>query len=439
MGVKQNLRQAAAILLTRQGKVWLARRGKARFLPGFWVFPGGALEQGETHLQAALRETQEETGLVIEDPARLIPFARAITPKFSKLRFDARIFRCELADDEEPSVDGKELIEGLWLESTELWTRYTAGDLQLAPPTYRQLSTHTDAIEGYAAWPTPQEAFSAPPESHEEILPMAAGITVLPLLSPALPPAAWTNTVLVGTEDFYIIDPGGIDSRALIDEVAHRNSEGYDTLGVILTHHHPDHIVGYHDLGLEHLPLWCHPITEALLPESFPKPVHLNDGDRLEASTCSLVAHFTPGHAPGHLCLEVPERKALIAADLISSLSSIVIPADDGDLNDYLTSLSRMRELDCHLVIPSHGPAFGQGSDPFGQAIAHRQYREEQILRILQLADIPKTITEVVESVYPGLDSRLLPSAQSNVIQHLRKLRDDQRVIESGERWTTKT
>lgn len=440
MGVAPVLRQAAALLLTRKDKVWLAKRGQARFLPGFWVFPGGAVEGNESHLQAALRETFEETGLKLDDTDRLKPFARAITPKFSRVRFDARVFRCELADNEEPRPDGRELKEGRWLNLSELWSLYRSGDLQLAPPTFRQLKSYTACFQGEHSWPTPQEAFEQPLESHEDVLPMAAGVSVIPLRSPALPPAAWTNAVLVGERDFYLVDPGGVEPQTLLKEIARRNRLGHNPLGVILSHHHLDHLAGYEALNCQHIPLFCHPLTEALLPTNFPKPVHLEDGDVLRlAQDFHLVAHFTPGHAPGHLCLQIPERKTLLAADLVSSLSSIVIPSDNGDLSDYLGSLLRMKQLNCHLIIPSHGPAFGQDSDPFGQSLAHREYRERQILNALKRTSAPLTVEKLTKLVYQSLDARLESAAQSNVLQHLRKLEKENHIHHHQNAWTIQT
>ena len=73
------------------------RTPKARFMGGAWVFPGGAVDahEGEgdiAHRAAAIREVAEETGLVLPDPAALVPFARWITPPEVTIRFDTYFF-----------------------------------------------------------------------------------------------------------------------------------------------------------------------------------------------------------------------------------------------------------------------------------------------------------------------------------------------------------
>lgn len=49
-----------------QGKVLMGLR-LSKHGYGTWSFPGGHLEFGETMMQAAIRETHEETGLIIDD------------------------------------------------------------------------------------------------------------------------------------------------------------------------------------------------------------------------------------------------------------------------------------------------------------------------------------------------------------------------------------
>jgi glyoxylase-like metal-dependent hydrolase (beta-lactamase superfamily II)/8-oxo-dGTP pyrophosphatase MutT (NUDIX family) len=430
----ETLRQAAAVLLSRDSQVWLGQRGDTRFLPGFWVFPGGGNDPGESPEAAARRELEEETGLLLEAP--LVPFARAITPAYAPVRYDCRVFRAQVPDGAELVVDDRELVRGRWFEIDDLLALRDRGELQMAPPTYRQLVVFRDALAGRRPFPHEEEAFSKPPFADQQILPMADGLTVVPLRSPAMPPAAWTNALIVGRQRLFVIDPGGQDPRVLVDELGRRQAAGAEVAGVILTHHHPDHLAGYLALGLTDRPLYCHPITAPLLPEGFPSPRPWNDGETIAVEPgLSMLAHWTPGHAPGHLAVQIPERKALLAADLISSLSSIVIPSSNGDLVQYLDSLARMRALDCHLVIPSHGPPYGQGSDPFGLAIAHRQHREEQVLRCLHNQQAPVSLDDLTQTLYRGLDERLFPAARANVWHHLRKLQDEDRCRESDEGW----
>jgi glyoxylase-like metal-dependent hydrolase (beta-lactamase superfamily II) len=427
------LRPAAAVLLSRDGRVWLGRRGQSRFLPGFWVFPGGANEPAETPEMAARRELWEETGLRLAAP--LLPFARAITPAYSMVRYDALIFRAELPPLVEPLVDDSELVAGDWFLPQEMLKLRDRGELQMAPPTYRQLELFRDCQQGLRPFPGEEEAFAPPPLTDQQVLPLADGVTVVPLRALSMPPALWTNAVVVGSRRLFVIDPGGSDPAALKAELDRRVRSGAEIAGVVLTHHHPDHVEGYLPLGLLDRPLFCHPITAPLLPQSFPQTRPWNDGERLEVEPgLSMLAHWTPGHAPGHLAIEIPQRKTLLAADLISSLSSIVIPSSNGDLIQYLDSLARMRTLDCHLVIPAHGPPYGQGSDPFGTAIAHRRNREEQVLRCLTADPVP--LDDLVDAIYRGLDQRLMPAARANVWHHLLKLRKEGRAMEEERGWT---
>jgi 8-oxo-dGTP diphosphatase len=59
------VRVAAAILHRDDGKVLLAQRLSGTPYPGYWEFPGGKLEPGESARDALLRELEEELGIVV--------------------------------------------------------------------------------------------------------------------------------------------------------------------------------------------------------------------------------------------------------------------------------------------------------------------------------------------------------------------------------------
>jgi 8-oxo-dGTP diphosphatase len=56
---------AVAVLIARDGRILLGKRGPGAREPGKWSFPAGFVERGERVEQAAVREAREETGLDI--------------------------------------------------------------------------------------------------------------------------------------------------------------------------------------------------------------------------------------------------------------------------------------------------------------------------------------------------------------------------------------
>ena len=58
---------ACEVYIVHQGKVLMHKRAetKAKF-PGFWIGPGGHVDEGEDVLSAAIREIKEETGVTLK-------------------------------------------------------------------------------------------------------------------------------------------------------------------------------------------------------------------------------------------------------------------------------------------------------------------------------------------------------------------------------------
>ena len=54
---------SAVALIDRDGRVLLAERPAGKSMAGFWEFPGGKVEPGETPEAALIRELHEELGI----------------------------------------------------------------------------------------------------------------------------------------------------------------------------------------------------------------------------------------------------------------------------------------------------------------------------------------------------------------------------------------
>jgi 8-oxo-dGTP diphosphatase len=63
------VRVAAAVILRGNGDVLLAQRPPGKVYAGYWEFPGGKCEPGETPRAALDRELREELGLAVRDAA----------------------------------------------------------------------------------------------------------------------------------------------------------------------------------------------------------------------------------------------------------------------------------------------------------------------------------------------------------------------------------
>jgi 8-oxo-dGTP pyrophosphatase MutT (NUDIX family) len=140
-------RQAATVILLRGGEVELElllvkRTEKARFMGGVWVFPGGAVDEGDgaaAHRAAAARELSEEAAVTIADPGALVEFSRWITPAEVTVRFDTRFFLAELPDGQEPAVDGEECVAQGWFTPQGALDAFGREEIVLVFPTIKHL------------------------------------------------------------------------------------------------------------------------------------------------------------------------------------------------------------------------------------------------------------------------------------------------------------
>ena len=140
-------RAAATVIPVRGGgtglELLLVQRNPAsRFMGGAWVFPGGAVHEGETEVETAVREAEEEASLRL-DPETLVPFSRWITPRQVKVRFDTHFFVAPTPADAEPACDGEECVDLRWIGPAAALEAGQADELMLVFPTIKHLEQLT--------------------------------------------------------------------------------------------------------------------------------------------------------------------------------------------------------------------------------------------------------------------------------------------------------
>jgi 8-oxo-dGTP pyrophosphatase MutT (NUDIX family) len=169
LGTPAKPRPAASVVLLRRGgkhqdralEVLLLKRAKtAKFMPGVWVFPGGAVDPEDGASDAgyrtcAVRELEEEAGIALGAKEELVLFSRWITPEVVSRRFDAWFFLALAPAHAPPKPDGVETVDAGWFEPAAALEAQHKGELALAFPTVKQLEsllpfgTSNEAIEAH--------------------------------------------------------------------------------------------------------------------------------------------------------------------------------------------------------------------------------------------------------------------------------------------------
>jgi glyoxylase-like metal-dependent hydrolase (beta-lactamase superfamily II) len=228
-----------------------------------------------------------------------------------------------------------------------------------------------------------------------------------------------TNTWIVGDDPVVVIDPGPDDAEHL-DEVA--RTAGDRVAAVLVTHDHPDHAPG--------APVFAARVGAPLYAFRLPGAEHLRDGRSVTAGDLSLVAVHTPGHTSDHVAFHLPADGALFTGDAVLGRGTSFVDPPDGDMTQYLRSLTRMRELNARTIYPGHGPIVLRAGAKLQEYVDHRAEREQQIVDAI--AHGPRTIADLVAEIYAGYPPEVHDLAARSLLAHLLKLSAEGRAARTG-------
>jgi len=126
----RTIRVSAAVIGDAAGRIYATQRGYGPW-KGWWEFPGGKIEAGETPEEAVQREIAEELETQIEIERLL----RVVEYDYPEFHLSMHCYRCQLSG---PAPRLKEHEAACWLAPNELGSvRWLPADLELI----EQLST----------------------------------------------------------------------------------------------------------------------------------------------------------------------------------------------------------------------------------------------------------------------------------------------------------
>jgi glyoxylase-like metal-dependent hydrolase (beta-lactamase superfamily II) len=262
---------------------------------------------------------------------------------------------------------------------------------------------------------------------------LATGVRRIVAPNPSMMTGPGTNTYLLGKAAVAVIDPGPAIPQHI--ENILEKSEG-SIRWILATHTHPDHSPGVRMLAAataaEVLGI---PAPEGAHQDSTFTPTRvLADGDFLETQEFRLEAVHTPGHASNHLCFLHASLNWLFTGDHVIDGSTVVIDPPDGNMQHYIQSLKKCRDLDCAALAPGHGEVIDDPVSVIDWIIDHRLQREAKVLAAVR-ANPGLTTTELVPHVYQDVAPRLYGWAERSLLAHVLKLEADGLARRSNNTW----
>ena len=120
----KEFKRYAGVLVKNKNKVLLCKRAPKESMPGVWSIPSGHIEEGESPLDGALREFEEETNIKLPSKLQLISFINRYKKDLKTKKGMVYVFyydsEKELIPDLDKAKDGHEHTECAYFSKNDI-------------------------------------------------------------------------------------------------------------------------------------------------------------------------------------------------------------------------------------------------------------------------------------------------------------------------------
>ena len=487
---------AAAVISRNSGEdmeILLCHRvSEVPSFPDFWAFPGGGISRVDRKvaesnpswfseredrewLIALLREMLEEVGvapdgngefvnveveiidrvnedksewskLVFENKLSIDNFNPSLitqrtTPPVAPIRHRNRFYHVATGDNSiEPKFPSgrTEFDEFQWWKPNELLDAWLSHEVKLPPP---QVTLIRDIVDlGFS------ELAKNPPSGYHRIE-YANGVELVPIPTDTLPPATHTDCYVLGHPggSRILVDPAARSIEALEilrNKVAEIEESGSKIIATVFTHKHPDHIG---DLGkiskIYRAPIFASEETLSDFRTNTPwfRRRTLSEGDIIKIDDEKWSVIETHGHCRGHICL-VGEA-GIVSGDNAVLFGTILVPSSDGNMNEYLAGLERLRDLDPSLLFPGHGPMVANPRRLLTRYLNHRKKRHLRVLNAVKVMEDygGGTLESITREAYADTPDAHPNLAMDQTYSHLLALEESGNIRQGDGIWIFQT
>jgi hydroxyacylglutathione hydrolase len=204
----------------------------------------------------------------------------------------------------------------------------------------------------------------------------------------------------------WVVDPG--DAQPVLDAL---QRDGLQLQGILVTHHHPDHVGGVDALRARTGAQVWGPAREKI-----PQPcIPLAQGDGVDVLGCRFTVMDVPGHTAGHIAYFSPAVNASGSNDPVLFCGDTLFSGGCGRLFEG-TPAQMLASLDALAALPGNARVcctheytlsnlkFARAVEPHNAALTDYSARCEA-QRAQQLPTLPSTLTQELQ-INPFLRSR---------------------------------